>query len=268
MSSLTAFAGSVPANYDRYLGPLLFEPYALDLIDRLKSDPLKKVLELACGTGKVTRLLISLLPEDARLIASDLNPDMLALAQMLVLDSNIQWRVVDAHTLPFDKESFDHVVCQFGVMFFSDKPVAFREIYRVLQPSGKFLFNVWDELPYNPRVSVIKKVMDEMFGEQAPDFLKKGAYSFFDKNEIRRLLAHTGFRNIRIDRVEKQTVYSDPDDLVTGFVDGSPLSKFKRDQPASVIQEVRSRMRAELIIQAEQYGSTVPLTALVVEAVK
>jgi ubiquinone/menaquinone biosynthesis C-methylase UbiE len=268
MSSLTAFSGSVPAHYERFLGPLLFEPYALDLIGRLKNDSLKNVLELACGTGRLTKHLVPLIPKDGRLIASDLNPDMLALAQMLVLDPDIKWRVVDAHDLPFNTESFDHVICQFGVMFFSDKPKALSETYRILNSSGKFLFNVWDELQYNPRVNVIKKVMDEMFGDQAPAFLKKGPYSFFDKDEIRRLLTDAGFRNISIDRVEKQTVYSDPDDLIIGFVDGSPLSEFKRDKPSSVIEEVRSKIREELIVQAEQYGPQVPLTALVVEAIK
>jgi SAM-dependent methyltransferase len=193
---------------------------------------------------------------------------MLALAQMIVLDPNIKWRVADAHDLPFDNKSFDHVICQFGVMFFSDKTKALSEAYRVLEPSGKLLFNVWEELQYQPRVNVIQKVMDEMFGDKAPTFMKKGPYSFFDKDEIRRLLANAGFRNIRIDRVEKQTIYSDPDDLIIGFVDGSPLSEFKRDKPASVIEEVKSKMREQLMIQAEQYGLQVPLTALVVEAVK
>src|SRR6476661_6264867 len=148
MSSLTAFAGSVPANYDRYLGPLLFEPYALDLVERLKNDQLKQVLEIACGTGRVTRHLTKLVEADGRLVASDLNPDMIAQAKTQLTGERVQWQVADAQQLPFDANSFDHVICQFGVMFFPDKPAAFREAYRVMQPGGKYIFSVWDNMVY------------------------------------------------------------------------------------------------------------------------
>lgn len=268
MSTLTAFAGTVPANYDLYLGPILFEPYALDVRERLKGHPLKNVLELACGTGRVTRHLAHLLMEGGQLVATDLNPDMLAHAQSIITNPKIKWAVADAQELPFEEDLFDHIVCQFGVMFFTDKPKAFREVYRVLQPGGTFLFNVWDELVYNPRVSIIKRVMDDIFKEDAPSFLKKGPYSYFDKDEIRDSLTNAGFRNVRIDAVEKQGYYSSPDDLIKGFVDGSPLSEYMRDKPASIREALRSKLREELTIQAEQYGAKVPLNALVIEAEK
>jgi ubiquinone/menaquinone biosynthesis C-methylase UbiE len=266
MSSLTAFAGSVPANYDRYLGPLLFEPYALDLVERLKNDQFKKALEIACGTGRVTRHLLSLITGDGSLLATDLNPDMIAEAKTQVKDERVCWQVADAQQLPFDENSFDHVICQFGVMFFPDKEAAFREAYRVLKPGGKYIFSVWDDMTYNPRVYILSKVMDELFKEEAPDFFKKGPYSYFDKSVIKKNLEKAGFQNISIDIVQKTTQLKNIDEVIIGFVDGSPLRSFIADKPETVQEKVRQRLREELNAQIEQYGSAMPMQALVIAA--
>lgn len=134
MSDIAEFAGTVPHNYDRYLGPHLFEPYALDIIKRIEGLNPKKVLEIACGTGRVTRHLSAALPPESQLWATDLNNDMLQLAKTKIAGNKITWQQVDAQALPFDDAAFDLVVCQFGVMFFPDKAKAFSEVYRVLQP--------------------------------------------------------------------------------------------------------------------------------------
>jgi ubiquinone/menaquinone biosynthesis C-methylase UbiE len=268
MSSLTAFAGSVPANYDKYLGPLLFEIYALDLKERLKTDSLKKVLEIACGTGRLTRHLLSLLPADGSLLSTDLNPDMIAEARTHINNEKLHWQQADAQQLPFEPNSFDHVICQFGVMFFPDKVAAFREAFRVLIPGGKYVFSVWDDMIYNPRVYILNKVMDELSKEDAPDFLKKGPYSYFNKEEIRANLLDAGFRDVSIETVQKKTELKNVDDVIIGFVDGSPLSSFLADKPQSLKDQVRQKLHEELHAQMEQYGSAMPLQALVIEAIK
>ena len=268
MTSSHAFAGSVPANYDKYLGPLLFEPYALDLAGRLTNAKLQQVLELACGTGRVTKHLVSLLTEDGQLLATDINADMLALAKTKVSDHRIKWQVADAQELPFERERFDHVICQFGLMFFPDKLQACNEAYRVLQPGGKFIFSVWDDMLYNPRSFIIKKVADDMFGADAPDFLKKGPYSFFDKEEIKNIIQKAGFREMKIEAVKKTARYHTADDVIKGFVDGSPLSSFLHNKPVAVREELIKRLQNEITAQVQQYGSEVPLQALLIEAVK
>src|SRR4051794_14861952 len=119
------FAGSIPAAYDRYLGPMFFQPYAEDIAARLNVGPNSSVLELACGTGIVTRVLRDRLPATARLIATDLNEGMMQIAAEKFTQSNVvEWKQADATRLPFDDGSFDTVVCQFGLMFFPDKPLA------------------------------------------------------------------------------------------------------------------------------------------------
>jgi ubiquinone/menaquinone biosynthesis C-methylase UbiE len=266
--SSAAFAGSVPANYEQYLGPILFEPYALDLAARLKGDKINKLLEIACGTGRVTRHLLPLLSPGGELIATDLNPDMLDVAKQKIKSDQPQWQVADAQELSFSDAEFDHIVCQFGVMFFPDKEKAFREAFRVLQPGGMYLFNTWDSVEHNPRVSIVRKVMTELTGEESAAFFTKGPFAFFDAGEIEGMLAKAGFKNITIEWVEKTSQLENPDGFITGFVDGSPLAMFVRDKPEEVKKQMRQRLTEELLAQAAQYKDKVPMRALVCRAEK
>ena len=134
-SSAAGFSGSVPALYDLHLGPVLFEPYASDLVSRLPSGDRLRVLEIACGTGIVTRRLQEALP-DAAIVATDLNEPMIDYARGAVPAPGILWQQADAQALGFDDGSFDVVVCQFGFMFLPDKVQGFREARRVLASGG------------------------------------------------------------------------------------------------------------------------------------
>ena len=119
------FAGSIPKLYEEYLVPLIFQPYAEDLANRLASRTLSRVLEIAAGTGVVTRRLASLLPADVSIVATDLNRPMLDMAAAVGTKRPVEWREADAMQLPFEDGEFDAVVCQFGVMFFPSRPKAF-----------------------------------------------------------------------------------------------------------------------------------------------
>jgi ubiquinone/menaquinone biosynthesis C-methylase UbiE len=120
-----AFVGSVPANYDRYLGPLLFHPLADDLAARLPVSRGMRVLEVACGTGIVTERLVRRLAGQGTLVATDLNEPMIAHAQTRIpADPALEWHQADGTRLPFPDTGFDAVVCQFGLMFFRTRPRA------------------------------------------------------------------------------------------------------------------------------------------------
>jgi len=145
------FQGAVPENYDRHLGPVIFEPWAEDLVSRLANKKYERVLEIACGTGIVTRRLRDVLPATIEIVATDLNSDMFEFAKPKFRDAeNVIWQKADASALPFPDCSFDAAICQFGVMFVPDKGAAMRESYRVLRSGGVFLFNVWDSFEVNP----------------------------------------------------------------------------------------------------------------------
>src|SRR4030081_2220966 len=151
----TVFSGSIPSIYDSYLGPLIFEPYAQDLADRLSALSAERVLETATGTGIVTRALLRSLPASVSIVATDLNQPMLDHAAERVSSTRVSWQKADAQTLPFPDAAFDAVVCQFGVMFLPDKQKAYREARRVLKPGRHFIFNFLVRLKYNDLVILV-----------------------------------------------------------------------------------------------------------------
>jgi len=157
------FAGSIPALYDRHLGPLLFTPYGKDLARRLTGRTAGSILETAAGSGRVTQELAQALPPEVELIATDLNQAMVDFAQARRGLKRVAWRQADATQLPFDDARFDAVVCQFGVMFFPDRVAGYREARRVLKAGGSFVFNVWDSLAENPVSAAVNDGMTELF---------------------------------------------------------------------------------------------------------
>lgn len=188
-----AFAGSIPEIYDRYLVPLIFEPYAIDLAQRLAKLPLTNVLELAAGTGVLTRRLAMSLPGSVYIMATDLNQPMLDHAAAVGTSRPVDWQQADALDLPFDKASFDAVVCQFGVMFFPDKARAFAEARRVLRRDGFFIFNAWDRIETNDFAAVVTDALAGCFPEEPPRFLARVPHGYHDTATIRRDIAAGGF---------------------------------------------------------------------------
>jgi SAM-dependent methyltransferase len=187
------FAGSIPQLYDEYLVPLIFEPYAADLAARLRSRPATRLLEIAAGTGAVTRRLALELPPSVAIVASDLNQAMLDRAQAVGTQRPVTWKQADAMALPFGEREFDIVACQFGAMFFPDKARAFAEARRVLKPGGLFLFNVWDRIADNEFADTVTNAVAEMFPEDPPGFLARTPHGYCDPQAISRDLGNGGF---------------------------------------------------------------------------
>jgi ubiquinone/menaquinone biosynthesis C-methylase UbiE len=187
------FTGSISKLYETYLVPLLFEPYAADLVNRLASRSLTRVLEIAAGTGVVTRTLASVLPEHVSIVATDLNQPMLDEASALGTKRPVEWRQADGMQLPFRDGTFDAVVCQFGVMFFPDKSKAFSEARRVLGSGGVFIFNVWDRIKENELADTVTTALESLFPKDPPRFLARTPHGYYDRSTIERDLANGGF---------------------------------------------------------------------------
>src|ERR1700750_3284373 len=182
-TSDTVFAGSIPDIYDRLLVPLIFEPYARDLAERVAATKPQLVLETAAGTGAVTRALAASLA-DARIVATDLNQPMLAHAKARQSgNARIEWKQADALALPFEDQTFDIVVCQFGAMFFPDKVQGYREAHRALKPGGRFHFNVWDNIATNEFADVVTEVLATMFPEDPPRFMARTPHGYCDTGQ-------------------------------------------------------------------------------------
>ena len=220
----TVFGGAIPENYDRYLGPTLFEPFANDIAARLDPERHRHVLEIACGTGIVTRRLRDRLSAEAELTATDLNPAMFAFAERkFAAKENVAWREADAEALPFPDASFDAVVCQFGLMFFPDKVQALRETYRVLSPGGVFLFNVWDSFERNPIGRTAHETIGSFFDHDPPNFYEV-PFGFHDRDVIRGLLHEAGFQEIEVSVVAMPCRSRSAAELAIGLVRGNPVA--------------------------------------------
>jgi ubiquinone/menaquinone biosynthesis C-methylase UbiE len=220
-STDAAFAGTIPAIYDRWLVPLLFEPFADDLARRAAALEPKDVLEVAAGTGVVTVRLESALPH-AKITATDLNPAMLERAAKHAPRSVV--KAADAQSLPFADKSFDLVACQFGVMFYPDRPRAQHEARRVLRPGGHYIFNVWDRIGNNPVSKAISDAVAGLWPEDPPRFLERTPFGHFDTDQLASELRDAGFREVTVETLAQRNGRVGPRQAAEGLCRGSPLS--------------------------------------------
>jgi SAM-dependent methyltransferase len=220
----TVFDHSIPQLYETHLVPLLFEPYAVDLAERLAARSLERVLELAAGTGVVTRRLAAVLPDDVAIVATDLNQPMLDQAAAIGVARPVEWRQADAMQLPFKDASFDAVVCQFGVMFFPDKPTAFAEARRVLRPGGVFIFSAWDRIEENEFADVVTTAVGTLFPTDPPRFLARTPHGYHDREAIARDVVGGGFTTMpRIETVAARSRATSARIPAVGYCEGTPL---------------------------------------------
>jgi len=218
------FAGSVPENYDRYMAPLIFEPYAADLAQRAASLSPSAVLETAAGTGVVARALAPKLPASASYVVTDLNEPMLDYAaSRQAPDSRIKWRQADALALPFEDAAFDLVCCQFGAMFFPDRTSAYREAKRVLKPGGRFLFSVWDRIEENVFADDVTNALAKIFPHDPPRFLARTPHGYHDTALIHSELEGAGFSRVEIETRAEQSRAPSPRLPAVAYCQGTLL---------------------------------------------
>jgi SAM-dependent methyltransferase len=253
-TSSADFSGSIPRNYDECLGPIMFEPYAADLVRRVPLADATRVLELACGTGIVTRLLRAALPASATLVATDLNEAMVSYAREAVPLAGIVWQTADVQALPFADESFDVVVCQFGIMFLPDIARGFGEAHRVLAPGGTLLASAWCSLAENPAHRAMQDALARMFPDDPPRFLDT-PYGYHDEGRMRADATAGGFAAPGVEIVRLQTQGPSALEFAKGFARGSPLNHELNERGADLDGVTRDIAEA-----VARVGGSAPLT--------
>lgn len=263
---MAGYVDDVVIPYDRDLGPVLFEHYGADTARRIAEISPHNVLEIAAGTGIVTRHLRNVLANDAHLTAIDISDSMLDVARKKFLSGEqVTFQNADATALPFADETFDAVVCQFGVMFF-DKETAFREVYRTLKLGGRYLFRVWDSERYNPYASLSFEVLKQFFPSNTPRFLLDTT-ACHPIDPIKEKLIQTGFDPVVISVQRHEYDILDVSAFARALV-FSPLIFEIRDHggvdPEAIVEALASAFEKE-------YGSSpmrYPMQAILFETEK
>jgi len=253
--------------YEQFFGPLFFEPYAIEVAKRIHSIPVSVVLEIAAGTGRVTRHIREHIPYSAKLIASDISEEMLAVAKKTLSHLDIDWRNIDAQELPFSDNSMDLVVCCFGYMFVPDKPKAFAEAYRVLKPGGMFLFTTWDKLEHNEASYSARSIAIEYLDGPLPESHNL-ATSMNNEALITPFLKDAGFAKISIEKVKLFSVSPTAKDAACGLVEWGPVYKEIKKHNPDCIDEIKIKVEKEL---AEKFGAApmiAPISAVFSQAWK
>jgi ubiquinone/menaquinone biosynthesis C-methylase UbiE len=247
------FAGSIPEIYDRLLVPLIFEPYARDLAERVARAGPKDVLEVAAGTGALTREIVARLPAHIRIVATDLNQPMLGHAAARQSDrGSVTWQQADALALPFKDREFDVVACQFGVMFFPDKIRGYAEAWRVLKPGGRFFFNVWDRISENEFAEVVTEALATCFPQDPPLFMSRTPHGYHKVDKIREELIAAGFADVSVETVDHSSRAANPMDVAIAYCQGTPLRNEIEARDASRLENA-TRVAADAL--ARRFGN-------------
>jgi ubiquinone/menaquinone biosynthesis C-methylase UbiE len=246
------FTGSIATIYDRYLVPLIFEQYARDMAERAASLAPDSILEIASGSGVVTRAVAEVLRSDTRYVATDLNPPMLEQAAKAQSDpERIEWQPADALHLPFGDETFDLALCQFGVMFFPDRVRAYSETRRVLRSGGAFVFSMWDRIEENDFAQVVTQSLAATFPRDPPDFLARVPHGHYDIDLFRTELRTAGFTDVTIESLEAISSAENAMIPAVAYCQGTPLRNEIETQTTSTLEEATEQASNAI---AERFG--------------
>ncbi|MBC9932175.1 class I SAM-dependent methyltransferase [Chitinophaga qingshengii] len=263
----TSYEGSIPAIYNEYLAPVLFDHYAQHLAAYVGAIRPERLLEIGCGTGIATRRIVDAIPENTEYIVTDLIPDMLDFAKAHTNGSRpLNWQLADVTALPFDDKSFDTVISQLSVMFF-DRPKAFREVCRVLQPGGHFIFSTWDKPVHNPLLQLVLDAVEQHLSPETTAFYRL-LFAYNDLNIIESETEQAGFSGLRIEKVKREGYSPTAHHIAKGLIYGGPM--------ITTINEINPALAEPIVASIEKniagvYGEKelhFPLQALVVTAVK
>jgi ubiquinone/menaquinone biosynthesis C-methylase UbiE len=262
------FTNDDAENYDHYLGPLFFEPYGQYTASKIDAGRVSSVLEIACGTGRVTRHLRKVLPASVRLFATDISADMLGITKRELNNNGIIFQVEDAQKLSFANNSFDVVVCQFGMMFLPDKKKGFEEVLRVLKPGGKFMFFTWDD---TLKVPIFKALIDDLV---LPHFTDEDTtrfkipFAMNDQKSLEKTLTDAGFKHAESKAIPLKSSIVSPDFVVEGFFRKHPLGREIMTKAPSAFETVAQQFLDKVVQLSDDGKTPFQLSALMTTGIK
>lgn len=245
-------AGSYPEMYEALAVPAFFRTFAEDLVDRAAPVAGERVLDVACGTGVVARLVAERAVGPARLTALDLTPAMLDVARRAPHAEAVDWVQGDAQDLPFEDAAFDVVLSQQGLQFVPDGDAAVGEMHRVLADGGRALVACWAEPESQPLFAEFLAVL----AEHAPDVAGAARMPFsMTAERLGGLFEAAGFREVEVTDHADDGTWPSAEQFVRTFRDGTPVSLMLAGSDPELVQRVSEEAEQRVAVHAEADGT-------------
>jgi ubiquinone/menaquinone biosynthesis C-methylase UbiE len=235
--------GSAAELYQRYLVPAIASLWAADLIDRAAPRPGERVLDVACGTGVVSRLAAERMGS-GRVVGLDINAGMLAVARSLN-SRTIEWYEGSALAMPFPDSSFDLCLCQFGLQFFPDRPAAMREMFRVLQLGSRVALSVFSAIERTPVTNALADALDRRLRPGASS-IKRSEHSLANADDLRQLAVGQGFRDVSVSTVTQTLRFASPREYVRMQLTATPLAGLVADMESGPLDVLMDAIAGDL----------------------
>jgi ubiquinone/menaquinone biosynthesis C-methylase UbiE len=256
-------------SYERFMVPSLFAPWSSYLIQRANPQPGERVLDVACGTGIVARSVAPRVGSQGMVIGLDVNPDMINMARILAEREHlaIEWHTSPAEQLPFPDEHFDLILCQFGLMFFTDKHAALKEMHRVLSKGGRIVLSVWQGLDRHPFYQTLHEVSKRHLGKSSV----QAVFSLGDSDELRKLLIDSGFQHVAIEPMTLTARFPNAEQFLAWEIDVDPaktpaLQNLDTEDQKAILAAVRHDMQKPLEEVMQDNQVVLPFHSHLVEA--
>lgn len=245
----TRYGGSAAEIYERHMVPAIFGPWAEDLLALATPKPGERVLDVACGTGIVARLVVQRVGPNGTVVGLDLNPGMLAVARTIPVPhaAQIEWREGNVSAIPFPDATFDLALCQQGLQFFPDRLAALREMRRVLVRGGRLALSVWRPMQHSPGFAALATALGRFIAPEAAAIMQ-GPFALGSADDLRILMTDAGFVDVVVQPAAKALRFPSPEEFVGRYVAATPLAavvaKANDDARAALTTEVGASLKS------------------------
>jgi SAM-dependent methyltransferase len=246
MASSLQITGTPAEIYEQHMVPAIFARWAPDLVEAAGVRPGDRALDMACGTGAVTRLLAERVGPTGTVVGLDINPEMLAIARRAAPQPTIEWVEGSAVRMALPDATFDRVLCEQGLQFMPDKPAVLAEMRRVLKPGGRLAVSCWCAVEYMPGYLALEQALARRIG---PEQAALPPFSLGDADTLRRLVTNAGFHAVQLRLDGKMIRFQSAEHMVRAVVGGAPtmlgaLAEQGEEVLAAIVAEVSAATRA------------------------
>jgi SAM-dependent methyltransferase len=264
MPSNPPIVGTPAEIYEQHMVPAIFARWAPDLVEAAGVQPGGRALDVACGTGVVTRILAERVGPAGTVVGLDINPGMLAVARVVAPLPNIEWLEGSAVSMALPDATFDYVLCEQGLQFFPDKPAALAEMRRVLKPGGRLALSCWCVIETMPAYLALEQALARRIG---PEQAALPPFSLGDADTLRSLVTRTGFREVRLHIDTKMIRFQSAEHMVRALVGGAPaMLGALTAQGEGVLDAIVAEVEAATRAYVDDEGWAIPAVSHIVTA--